>query len=355
MRLYFVRSIRLLLCLSLFTTPVILAAAQKTSLLVLPLSIAENGILRPQTAFATNASAWLSASLSGKPGIQGLNVMNGPLESPGTGETTLDRDIRLGKKAGADKVLSGYIDLYDGKLMVRIRVTDTTNKKRTLDDQVYTYNLTNQAGLQYAVSNLALRIPRLVNGVEPEAYIEPSESTDNTEELVNGTNSAPLERAKILRQLSLVSLDYHYPTGFDLTFIETSYNWLHPVWPVGIGLGSCLVRMALNLPGYAAVTGTILPVQLSVPVLVNPDKERITDLVFRTEWAWYAPINISGSATNTNSSFFLDNPVNYLDFRLSFYFTGFSSVNAGCMWLYNTGNVYFYAGATVFLGFYTKE
>lgn len=326
------------------------------TLLYIPLSIAEKSILTGPLSFATNATDWLQSRLTDSGAFTVIPSNPVPL-SPG--EKIQDRDFRLGKTSGAGIVLSGYVDFYDGKLLVRVRLTDMTNPKRKYDDQVYTENLSNREGLLLAVSNLAMRVGQYGPGREPDPYIEPGNDSNGSVEAAGETNAPQqTEKTKVLRQLSLLSLGYQYPTGFELDFFEASYNWIHPDWRVGIGLGSCLVRMLLSFPGYTNSTGTILPVQLTVPLWTNPDKDRITDLIFRTEWAWYTPLSISGSSTNTNTSFFLDNPVNYLDFRLSFYFTRFCYVNAGCMWLYRitgSGSVYFYAGGTVFLGFYQKE
>lgn len=335
----------------LVSGPVFSAARQK--LLVLPFAVIETNLLSGNSHFATNAFTWLLEDLPLQNYFDILSAHPNPSKFSGKGA---ERDAMAGKTEGADLVLSGYLDWFDNKFIVNVRMTSVTNKKKIFEDQVYTFDLTNTAGLRNSVSNLALRIVRKMKGEEVEAYSEgvPGEEMDETTN-ENGTNLAPAEKARILRQLSLLSLGYQFPTGFEFTFIEASYNWLHPDWRCGIGLGSYLVKMCPNFPGYTNATGTILPVQLSVPVWTNPDKDKITDILFRAEWAWYAPFNISGSSTNTNAPFFLDTPVNYLDLRFSFYFTSFADLNAGCAWLYNTGNVYFYIGGTVFLGFYQKE
>lgn len=336
----------------LFFTPSLVLQAAPPKLLILPFAVVETNLYSEGKKFATNAYSWLLEDLSKTNFFDILPRHPEAGKFRGKGP---ERDAQIGAGEGADLVLFGYIDWFDGKFIVNVRMTAVTNKKKLFEDQVYTFNLTNASVLRSAVSNLAIRIIGKTKGEEIDAYSEAIADGEGEEEAVSDTNALPAQKTTILRQLSLISLGYQFPTGFEFSLIEGSYNWLHPDLRAGIGVGSYLVKMCPNFPGYTNATGTILPLQLSIPVWTNPEKDRITDLLFRAEWAWYTPFNVSGSTTNTNAGFFLDTPVNYLDLRLSFYFTGFSYVSAGCSWLYNTGNVYFYIGGAVFLGFYQKE
>jgi hypothetical protein len=273
-----------------------------------------------------------------------------------------ERDIILGTQTESQMVMSGVVFYYDEKIIIQIRMTDVFQKKIKFKDEVFTYDIKSEKGINIALNHLAERILKQMRDEPVDTYEETEiYLTENTNDTINsdtnksGTNPVNLftNTFQRLELISLASLGYAYPTGGELGVVQGAFIWQIPNWPVGIGIGSQLLKIYLNFPGYTNSTGTLLPIQLYTSIWVNPDLDKTTDLLLTTEWAWYHPGQ--SQTSNTNVNYFLQSPINYFDFRLNFFFTAFTSAFAGYTYYYDKGTYTFYIGATVYMGKYRKE
>lgn len=264
--------------------------------------------------------------------------------------------LETARKSGAEFLLTTRLFQFEDRLIAAARLVETAGGAVRFEDQVYTYNLSNSTGLSNALETLADRMTDHMNGLIVPVFrgeLPPGE-TANWE--TNGaTVSLPGKKSEQLRKLTVAGLSYAFPTGFELDFLSGFYCRVHPDLRFGIGAGTGLARVFLNDPAQTNITGTLFPLRLHVPVWTHPASDRVLDILFTTEWAWYSPFQVSGGATNTNANSFLDRPLRYLDFHLTFYFLPFASATAGMQWQYEISQVRFYAGVGAFLGFYAKD
>lgn len=258
--------------------------------------------------------------------------------------------------------VKGRIYAHSDLCYLHIWIYTASNNTLLHEDETFSPLPLSEAGLSNAASALAARFINWSTGIKDPVYqLESAESEFATNEegfyLIENTETEKLSRIQLL---SLGSLTYTYPLGLEIGAIEIFNIWFQPDWKLGIGIGSKLARLYLNMPGYTSATGTILPLQIFVPVWINPENEKHNDLIVETEWAWYAPIQVSGTAantatTNTNINYFLDRPVNYIKLSASYYFTPFTYLQAGVNYFYNTGSFSFFIGGSFLVGFYKKE
>ncbi len=314
----------LLFCLSSFTMGI-----AEIQYYLYPLKISDIDEDSETIKYITNFHAWFSSELS-----------NYSFTPAGT-----TNDARV--------IIKGFSFYFEERVIFHINVYDRISNRMLFEDETYTSQYDSESGIKKAVSGLAERFPKKWNGEKLDVYSE-YVFTESQDSNTVQTNEA-LPGLQSIQFVSLADLNYFYPQGLEIGVLDVFMVWLRQDNKFGIGLGSKLIDLYVNMPGYTNNAGTFLPLMIIVPLYYENEADKINDFYAVFQWAWYKPLQISDSATNTNMNNFVQNPLNYIDLRLTYYFLSFASVSCGASYFYDTGKYYFYIGASIYLGYYKKE
>ncbi len=319
----------------------------------MPLQVFDKEEFPTNSFFINSAFDWLTFELSNQNYFSILKDETGRLFSNQSFSNLkgTERDAAFGKTMQSDLVLNSFLFYYDGKIIFHVRMTEVSSGKKKFEDEIYTRDLESTNGFKTGVKNLTARIVRKMKGETLDAYREKANDLEEIKDVEEETNTAFIPQR--VQRIAIAGLGYTFPSGVEVSVFHASYLWLREEWPVGIGIGSDLVKLYLNLPGYTNTAGTILPLQLFLPIYIFPDANKMFDFIVSAEWAWYG--NFSSDTANTNVNYLLDNSIRYIDLKTSFFFNNFSYLCAGAKYFYSTGDYQFYIGGAVFMGWYKKE
>lgn len=136
---------------------------------------------------AENVNHWLADSLSSNWNLQ---IIPGDYShySKSSADKNPNKD-NIDIQNGPIYVLKGMVFYYDEEIVVNIVMTDISASNLVFEDGVYTYDLSGEKGLKYAVVQLSDRITKRMHGETPDIYRTDKDETDQEPDNINSEGS----------------------------------------------------------------------------------------------------------------------------------------------------------------------
>ncbi len=189
-----------------------------------------------------------------------------------------------------DFFLTGSVSYYEEKYTIYIKFSDIINPDKILEDEVYTYDLWSREGLKDCIKILADRIMKKLNGRKVMIYREISDYK-KIHGRMNKINKNLIPTGAEIINIINVPMSYPYgylfdfPLAFGFDFFQYGIVWMFPNLPFGFGIST----EAFDILGPNA--GTVLPLQLLIPIYIFPDKYAYNrkDIYLYSDWGFLLP------------------------------------------------------------------